>query len=223
MSAADFPIALAKTLVFEGGRVDDKDDPGGRTNKGVVRAHISDAKSAPSPAIADAVTGGGLFATVVDQVTTSLNPLANTLPTVGTVVGVVSAVGGLAAAGGFLYRTWATRRAHALADALDARPAAFVAPAAIPPAAEDAPEPEPAPAPVPLQPAATPDEAAIAAPQAAPVSGMRREVADIRTTFSVEGVQAVAAAAAAAATAEPAPLTELPSAPGHLVALPGVH
>jgi lysozyme family protein len=187
-----------------------------------ARAYITDAKTAPSPAVADAVTGGGLFATAVDQITTALNPLANTLPTVGTVVGVVTAVGGLAATGGFLYRTWATRKAHALADALDARPVAFLAPAAIPPAADDAPAPAPTPDPVPLQPAAAPDEAAIAVHAMTPGAVFELPPGSVVQPATVEDPRIVAFHEVPH-PAEPAPVTELPSAPDHLVALPGVH
>lgn len=83
------------------------------------RASLLDAKSAPSLAVADAVTGGGLLSTVIDQTTTALNPLAEHLPSVGTVVGVLTAAGGVAMAGGMLYRWYATRKANALTDALD--------------------------------------------------------------------------------------------------------
>lgn len=38
MSASDYQRALARILVYEGGKVDDPADPGGRTNKGVTQA-----------------------------------------------------------------------------------------------------------------------------------------------------------------------------------------
>lgn len=37
MARATFPAALARTLVYEGGKVDDPQDPGGRTNNGVIQ------------------------------------------------------------------------------------------------------------------------------------------------------------------------------------------
>ncbi|KZC01417.1 lysozyme family protein [Methylobacterium sp. PvP062] len=190
-----------------------------------VRAHISDAKSAPSPAVADAVTGGGVFATLVDQVTTALNPLANTLPSVGTFVGVVTAVGGLAAAGGFAYRWWATRKAKQLADALDAHPAAFVAPATIPAADEPQATIVEVPAGLKIQPAAV-EPAAEVAPQVA------------ETVLATEAAPVADAPEPDPVAPAPEPLKldpsdpfafhdELPSAPSHLVALPaalaGVH
>lgn len=104
------------------------------------RGLLSDAKAAPSPALADAVTGGGILSTVLDQATTALNPLADKLPSVGTVVGVLTAAGGVAMALGVAYRWYATRKAAALVDALDLHrdPApARVANDNPPPAAED--------------------------------------------------------------------------------------
>jgi lysozyme family protein len=41
MSAADYAKALARILVYEGGKVDDIDDPGGRTNQGVTQRTYS--------------------------------------------------------------------------------------------------------------------------------------------------------------------------------------
>ena len=37
MSASDFPKALPRILVYEGGKVDDPQDPGGRTDKGITQ------------------------------------------------------------------------------------------------------------------------------------------------------------------------------------------
>lgn len=39
------------------------------------RGLLSDAKAAPSPALADALTGGGIVGTVVDQTVSALTPL----------------------------------------------------------------------------------------------------------------------------------------------------
>lgn len=39
---ADFDRALAKVLIFEGGKADDPADPGGRTNKGIIQRTYDD-------------------------------------------------------------------------------------------------------------------------------------------------------------------------------------
>ncbi|GJD74511.1 glycoside hydrolase family 108 protein [Methylobacterium sp. J-043] len=49
------------------------------------RGLLSDAKGAPSPAIADALTGGGIVGTVVDQTVSALTPLQDALPSIGKV------------------------------------------------------------------------------------------------------------------------------------------
>lgn len=111
------------------------------------RAWFMDAQAAPSPAFADAVAGGGVVATILDTLVNGLTPLANSLPSVGTVVGVLTAVGSTATAAGLAYRWYCTRKAKQLAVALDTMPAKFVPP---PPVNDNpAPEPEPDAAPVP--------------------------------------------------------------------------
>lgn len=188
----DYAEALRRVLVFEGGKVDHPRDPGGRTNQGVTQ-HVYNGyrvnKGLPQRdvfLIADAdvaATGGGIVSTVLDQFVNALSPLFSNLPMIGTVVGVITAVGGIAATAGLAYRWYATRKAKALADALDTRHAPFVAGDA-PPPVNDNHEPEAVPVPEasaePVAPAAVEPEhheAAMAAAAAAAALAQTGEAA----------------------------------------------
>lgn len=103
------------------------------------RAYFMDAQAAPSPAFADAVAGGGIVTTLLDTLVNGLTPLANSLPSIGTAVGVLTAVGSTATAAGLAYRWYCTRKAKQLATALDTMPAKFVPPSPV----NDNPVPEP--------------------------------------------------------------------------------
>ena len=168
MSAEEFPKALKKVLVHEGGYVDHPKDPGGATNKGVTfrvyngyrkrkglpqsrrvndvkavgqawasgsvgpevtwtkdgaaKALLEDRKTVPLKASVAALGGSGGATAVISQVTDQLTPIAAQLPSVGTVIAVLTGVGSAIAIGSLLYTRWAAAKEKDLDDALDANP-----------------------------------------------------------------------------------------------------
>ncbi|MDX0299560.1 N-acetylmuramidase [Sinorhizobium medicae] len=137
-----FLKALEPWPVFAGGwtrrvqnvRAIGKAEAAGR--KDVVAVHISgaetkatieDARKAPSPAPADAATGGGIgaggIAGTLQTLQDQLTPFSAAGNWITTLVVVLAVSGAGLAAGGIAYRWYAKRRAAQLADALDAVPA----------------------------------------------------------------------------------------------------
>ncbi|MEW6256843.1 MAG: glycosyl hydrolase 108 family protein [Pseudomonadota bacterium] len=97
------------------------------------KALSADAKAPPPKGVADALTGGGIVQSTLSGITDALLPVSDRSAAISTFVTVVLIAGAVAAAAGIAYRLWATRKAKALADALDIVPLA--------------PQPEAAPAP----------------------------------------------------------------------------
>ncbi|WP_457812029.1 glycoside hydrolase family 108 protein [Sinorhizobium meliloti] len=92
-----------------------------------AKARIEDARKAPSPAPADAATGGGIgaggIAGTLQTLQDQLTPFSAAGNWITTLVVVLAVSGAGLAAGGIAYRWYAKRRAAQLADALDAVPA----------------------------------------------------------------------------------------------------
>ncbi|MDE4593553.1 glycoside hydrolase family 108 protein [Sinorhizobium meliloti] len=92
-----------------------------------TKAPIEDARKAPSPAPADAATGGGIgaggIAGTLQTLQDQLTPFSSAGDWITTTVAVLAIGGAMLAAGGIAYRYYAKRRAAKLADALDAVPA----------------------------------------------------------------------------------------------------
>ncbi|MDX0427983.1 N-acetylmuramidase [Sinorhizobium medicae] len=92
-----------------------------------TKATIEDARKAPSPAPADAATGGGIgaggIAGTLQTLQDQLTPFSAAGNWITTLVVVLAVSGAGLAAGGIAYRWYAKRRAAQLADALDAVPA----------------------------------------------------------------------------------------------------
>lgn len=107
-----------------------------------ARALVTDAKSVPGKAIADATTGGGIVTASISQVTDALTPIADKIETAAKVVAILTAAGSILAAAGVVYRLWANQRQKALDDALD-RTVTAAANDNAPAAAAAEPEPEP--------------------------------------------------------------------------------
>lgn len=82
------------------------------------KARIENAKTAPSTAPGDLAAGGGTMSTLITQATDQLAPL-QTIEFVGKTIAILTAAGVVVAISGILYRTWANKKAKALADALD--------------------------------------------------------------------------------------------------------
>ena len=90
---------------------------------GARKALPSDAKAAPSAAIADAATGGGLVTgtTVLGTLQTAqqqLAPLASGSPIVSNIIAGIVVVSAALVIGGAVYGWWARRRRAELAEAL---------------------------------------------------------------------------------------------------------
>lgn len=90
---------------------------------GAAKAYATDAKAAPSAALADAVTGGGLVTggTIAGTLQTAhdqLAPLAAGSPVIGHIVAGIVVVSALLTVGGAVYGWWARRRRAELAEAL---------------------------------------------------------------------------------------------------------
>ncbi|MEY3773871.1 MAG: hypothetical protein RLZZ129_651 [Verrucomicrobiota bacterium] len=98
------------------------------------KAYVSSAKKAPPKAVGDALGAGGVVTTTISTTTDAVTPLADKSDLAGTVLLVLMVLGAVVAVGGFVYRTWAQRRAEDLADALDLKAPVF----SDPPAAEPA-------------------------------------------------------------------------------------
>lgn len=87
---------------------------------GNAKAPIEDAKKVPGTGLSD--TGAGTAAGLAAGITwlkTQLEPYADTLPHLDTIVAVIAVTGILATGAGTIYSVWARKRAAALADALD--------------------------------------------------------------------------------------------------------
>lgn len=84
---------------------------------GNMKALLSDAKSPPPKAVGDAATGGGGVSVLLSQATNELTPYSN-FEFVAKAIAVITVTGAVVAILGFGYRTWATRRTKALAEAL---------------------------------------------------------------------------------------------------------
>lgn len=90
---------------------------------GSAKALASDARAAPTAAIADAVTGGGVVTggTVLGALQSAqeqLAPLAAGSPVIGNIVAGIVVVSAVLVIGGALYGRWARRRRAELAEAL---------------------------------------------------------------------------------------------------------
>ncbi|SCW38970.1 Lysozyme family protein [Rhizobium mongolense subsp. loessense] len=90
---------------------------------GDAKAFLSDAKAAPTLAVADATTGGGIgsggLAGTLQQVQDQLSPLSYSSELIGKVVAGLIVVGAVLTIGGLGYRWYANRRKAERLDALD--------------------------------------------------------------------------------------------------------
>ena len=59
---------------------------------------------------------------MISQVTDQLTPIASSLPSVGTVITVLTAVGSAVAIGSIIYSRWAAAKEKEFEDALDLQP-----------------------------------------------------------------------------------------------------
>ncbi|MDQ0132673.1 lysozyme family protein [Neorhizobium galegae] len=95
---------------------------------GDAKAFLSDAKTAPTLAVADATTGGGIgsggMAATLQQVQDQLTPLSYSSDLIGKVVAVLVVAGAVLTIGGLAYRWYAKRRRAEREDALDISPVA---------------------------------------------------------------------------------------------------
>lgn len=89
---------------------------------GEAKARVEDAKKAPSTAPGDTATGAGSIGAVIAQAQEQLTPFVN-IGFVAKAAAVLTISGVVVAIGGIIYRTWANRKAKAIADAIDAVPA----------------------------------------------------------------------------------------------------
>jgi lysozyme family protein len=90
---------------------------------GARKAHPEQAKALPSPAIADAVTGGGVITGgavigTLQTVQEQLGPLAAGSPTISHIIAAVVVASAVLTIGGAVYAWWARRRRAKLAEAL---------------------------------------------------------------------------------------------------------
>lgn len=74
------------------------------------KAWLSDAKSVPGKQVADLATGAGGASALLSQVADQLTPVADAVPSIGKVVGILTAAGAILAVAGLLYRSWASKR-----------------------------------------------------------------------------------------------------------------
>lgn len=90
---------------------------------GDAKAFISDAKAAPTMAVADGSTGGGIgtggLAVTLEQVRDQLAPYSYGSELIGKVVAGLIVTGAVLTVGGLAYRWWANRRKAERLDALD--------------------------------------------------------------------------------------------------------
>jgi lysozyme family protein len=84
------------------------------------KALLEDAK-APIPK-ADAVWGAGASGGTIAQAIEVLTPVSDRMPSLGTILTILTALGVVLTIAGLLYRDWAKSRNDALTDALDTRP-----------------------------------------------------------------------------------------------------
>lgn len=89
---------------------------------GNMKAYITDAKTAPSPAIGDASTGVGGASVLISQATNELSPYAN-FDFVAKIIAGLTVAGLVVGVAGVGYRIWAKRRTKELNDALGIVPA----------------------------------------------------------------------------------------------------
>jgi len=91
-----------------------------------TKARIEDAKKAPSPAPADAATGGGVggmgIAGTLQTLQDQLTPFSAAGQWITNLVAILAISGAVIAAGGVAYRWYAKRQQNRLADALDEVP-----------------------------------------------------------------------------------------------------
>ncbi|MCM5560326.1 glycoside hydrolase family 108 protein [Pleomorphomonas sp. JP5] len=85
---------------------------------GAAKALSSDAKAAPSAALADAVTGGSAIVGALQTAQTQLAPLAAGSAAISNIVAGIVVVSAVLTIGGALYGWWARRRRAELAEAL---------------------------------------------------------------------------------------------------------
>lgn len=87
-----------------------------------AKARDTDAKTAPTIAIADAATGagvgGGTLAGTLQQAQDQLTPLAGSSDIIGKAVAIIAIASALLAIFGLAYRWWASRKKSELAEAL---------------------------------------------------------------------------------------------------------
>jgi lysozyme family protein len=92
-----------------------------------AKALIEDARKAPSPAPADAATGGAIgaggIAGTLQTLQEQLTPFSSAGPWITNLVAILAILGAVLAVGGIGYRWYATRQKAQLADALDTVPA----------------------------------------------------------------------------------------------------
>ncbi|MBB4231539.1 hypothetical protein [Rhizobium mongolense] len=90
---------------------------------GDAKAFLSDAKRAPTLAVADATTGGGVgsggLAATLQQVQDQLAPLSYSSELIGKVVAGLIVISAVLTIGGLAYRWYANRRKTERLDALD--------------------------------------------------------------------------------------------------------
>lgn len=106
---------------------------------GERKAVVEDARKVPGKGIADALSGGGIVTTTITQVTDAVAPLADKVPSIGTIVAALTAVGVVATVAGLLYRRWASSREAELVDALDLKPVVFTDDPGVAPANDNPP------------------------------------------------------------------------------------
>lgn len=107
---------------------------------GEARAFVEDARKVPGKGLADALSGGGIVTTTITQVTDAVAPLADKIPSVGTIVTVLTAIGVAATVAGLLYRRWASAKEAELVDALDLKPVVFTDDPGVAPANDNPPQ-----------------------------------------------------------------------------------
>jgi lysozyme family protein len=92
------------------------------TAEGAKKALLEDRKVVPLKASVAALGGSGGATAVISQITDQLTPIATSLPSIGTVITVLTAFGSAIAIGSLLYSRWAAAKEKELDDALDANP-----------------------------------------------------------------------------------------------------
>jgi lysozyme family protein len=104
------------------------------TAGGNKKAEVRDAIKAPTTVLGDASAGSGFTLTsmsgLIDQAKAQIEPYANAIPKLETVLGGLAVLGVVLMGAGGVWAWYARRKAAHLADALDTRPRQLVAPAA---------------------------------------------------------------------------------------------